>query len=143
MAKTKKTNLKTLDKHKFSLYYIKPFKVIKRIDFTESYVSLSLGIFSVFVFAFITLLFFGNKSSQDSLMPQIIEYKTAMPTVKTYSINKSNFLLSSYLVQNGDNLRSIALKFYKTEDKWKDIAYANGIDTPDSIYTGQKLTIPH
>jgi len=49
-----------------------------------------------------------------------------------------------YMVQAGDTLSGIALKFYGdgTRDSYMKIARANGLDNPDLIPVGQKLQIP-
>lgn len=45
----------------------------------------------------------------------------------------------SHTVQQGDTLSSIARRYGTT---WQAIANANGLQNPDQIYVGQKLTIP-
>src|SRR5271167_3810969 len=47
-----------------------------------------------------------------------------------------------YTVQPGDNLSKISKYFYGNANKYLDIAKANGLDDPDKIKVGQKLTIP-
>ncbi len=48
----------------------------------------------------------------------------------------------TYVVQKGDTLQKISMKFYNTNNKWKKIQQANkGID-PDKLKVGTKLTIP-
>ena len=48
---------------------------------------------------------------------------------------------STYIVQDGDNLFSIAKKFYGSGFKYKKIAADNNISNPDAIWKGQSLTI--
>jgi LysM repeat protein len=50
----------------------------------------------------------------------------------------------SYTVKEGDTLRSISRKFYKTSKRWREILEANEkkIDDPDNLKVGQSLTIP-
>jgi LysM repeat protein len=50
----------------------------------------------------------------------------------------------SYTVKEGDTLRSISRKFYKTSKRWREILEANEkkIDDPDNLKVGQRLTIP-
>jgi tetratricopeptide (TPR) repeat protein len=50
----------------------------------------------------------------------------------------------TYVVEEGDTLRSISRKFYKTSSRWKEILEANKkkIDDPDNLKAGQRLTIP-
>ena len=49
-----------------------------------------------------------------------------------------------YIVQSGDSLESIAIKFYGSYDemKIKSIELANDLANPNAIGIGQKLTIP-
>lgn len=47
-----------------------------------------------------------------------------------------------YIVQDGDTLPSIALRFYDTPALWRALAAANGIDDPRAIAPGQALQVP-
>ena len=47
-----------------------------------------------------------------------------------------------YTVQPGDNLSKVSKYFYGNANRYLDIAKANGLDDPDKIKVGQKLTIP-
>ena len=49
---------------------------------------------------------------------------------------------SSYVVQSGDTLSSIALDCYGDANKWPCICSANGISDCSLIYPGQVLTLP-
>ncbi len=53
-------------------------------------------------------------------------------------------VMTSYTVQNNDNLEKISQKAYGTPAKWKKIYEANKaqLKTPDRIYAGQVLKIP-
>jgi tetratricopeptide (TPR) repeat protein len=50
----------------------------------------------------------------------------------------------SYVVKEGDTLRSISRKFFKTSKRWRDIRDANEakIDDPENVKAGITLTIP-
>jgi LysM repeat protein len=50
----------------------------------------------------------------------------------------------TYMVKEGDTLRSISRKFYKTSRRWTEIRDANEkkIDDPDNLKAGTTLTIP-
>jgi nucleoid-associated protein YgaU len=48
----------------------------------------------------------------------------------------------TYTVQPGDNLSKVSKYFYGNANKYMEIAKANGLDDPDKIKVGQKLTIP-
>jgi len=49
-----------------------------------------------------------------------------------------------YIVQNGDNLKSIAAAFYGSDAQWTTIYNANRkqIPSPEKVYPGQILIIP-
>jgi LysM repeat protein len=47
-----------------------------------------------------------------------------------------------YVVQEGDTLASIAKEKLGSEDRWQDIAEANGLENPDQLQVGQSLVIP-
>jgi nucleoid-associated protein YgaU len=48
----------------------------------------------------------------------------------------------TYTVRTGDNLMLISKKFYGTQNQYKLIMQANGLDNPDKIFIGQVLKIP-
>ena len=52
--------------------------------------------------------------------------------------------VTSYTVQNNDNLEKISQKVYGTSKKWKQIFEANQdqLKNPDRIYAGMVLKIP-
>lgn len=49
---------------------------------------------------------------------------------------------SSYTVQRGDTLWSIAHRVYGSGQRWKDIAAANSISDPKRMSVGQTLVLP-
>ena len=51
---------------------------------------------------------------------------------------------STYVVQSGDTLRSIALALYGDADRWSEIFEANKdkLSDPNLIHAGQELRIP-
>jgi nucleoid-associated protein YgaU len=49
---------------------------------------------------------------------------------------------TQYVVEKGDTLAKIAEKKLGSAEKWKEIARANGIDDPETLRVGQKLSIP-
>jgi hypothetical protein len=48
----------------------------------------------------------------------------------------------AHVVTLGENLNTIANRFYDDPQKWRPIAIANGIDDPRAISPGQSLLIP-
>ncbi|MBU0686671.1 MAG: LysM peptidoglycan-binding domain-containing protein [Candidatus Margulisbacteria bacterium] len=49
---------------------------------------------------------------------------------------------TTYIIQSGETLMSIARKFYGDGMKYKALAEYNGIDDPEAISVGQKILIP-
>jgi LysM repeat protein len=47
-----------------------------------------------------------------------------------------------YVVQRGDTLSGIAVRFYDNAALWRPIAIANGIDEPRALFPGQELHVP-
>ena len=48
----------------------------------------------------------------------------------------------AYTIKSGDNLSTIAKRFYANANKYPAIAKANGIDNPDHIRVGQQINLP-
>lgn len=65
-------------------------------------------------------------------------YLASTPVVQNTSTTTAGNAPTEYVVQNGDTLSTIAVKFNITTDT---IRYANGITDIDNIKPGQKLTI--
>ena len=48
----------------------------------------------------------------------------------------------TYIVESGDTIQSISIKFYNTINRWTDICYANHLTDPTLIKPGDTLIIP-
>ncbi len=75
---------------------------------------------------------------------RIAQQKAAAETVRaTDTASKPSG--TQYTVKSGDNLTTIAQKYYNSADSWREIYNAN-TDTiganPNKIYPGQVLTLP-
>jgi LysM repeat protein len=64
---------------------------------------------------------------------------------QTTAVRHATSVTSTYTVRSGDTLTSIARHFYGTTSKWNWIFQANRskIHNPNSIFVGEKLTIPN
>jgi LysM repeat protein len=64
---------------------------------------------------------------------------------QTTAVRHATSVTSTYTVRSGDTLTSIAKHFYGTTSKWNWIFQANKskIHNPNSIFVGEKLTIPN
>lgn len=63
---------------------------------------------------------------------------------QTDAVRHAQSVTSTYSIRPGDTLSLIAQKFYGTTSRWTWIYQANRskLSNPDSIYAGEKLTIP-
>ncbi len=108
---------------------------VTQIKLSDSYISLLLGIFVVITLSTSILTYLKQKNTKPS--QQISSSKTEeqpKQAKKTATIN--------YTVSDGDDLKSISLKFYGTEDNYNKIIVANNIQNPDMIGVGTVLEIP-
>ena len=64
---------------------------------------------------------------------------------QTDAVRHAHSVTSTYTVRSGDTLSLISQRFYGTTSKWNWIYQANRskISNPNSIYVGEKLTIPN
>lgn len=106
----------------------------KRLQSTESIVSLVLGVAVVLVVGSVIVNTIKNKG----LMPGSPEQKKEASGTSTGPIESP----TTHVVEAGDTLWSISEKFYKTGYNWQDLAKANNIANPDWIQVGQMLNIP-
>ena len=93
------------------------------------------------------------KEKNSKLTVEISELNNEIKNLKQQLGDKSKLLTqaqtqtqsqggtTTYIVKDGDNLFSIAKKFYGSGYKFKKIATDNNIANPDAIRKGQKLTI--
>lgn len=108
------------------------FDIQKLMQNSDSYKSLIYGIVTVVVL-FIVIALGVRTLSQNR--PEVDD-QAAMTE------ERKDVLTSSYTVQEGETLWSIAEKTYKDGYAWVEIAKANNITNADSIEKGQKLVIP-
>lgn len=113
--------------------------IFTQIRFAESYTSLIVG--AVVVIVASILVTSGLKSfniiKQLSQRGEISSQKT-----ENTSMTKSkDTQFTTYVVAEGDTLKSISLRFYNTEDYWEKIAKENNIVNPDIIEIGTQLKI--
>jgi nucleoid-associated protein YgaU len=48
----------------------------------------------------------------------------------------------AYTIKPGDNLSTVAKRFYGQASKYNDVAKANGISDPNKIQAGQEIKLP-
>ncbi len=108
------------------------FDIQKLMQNSDSYKSLIYGIVTVVVL-FIVIALGVRTLSQNRAE---VDNQAAMTD------EAKDVLTSSYTVQEGETLWSIAEKSYGDGYAWVEIAKANKISEADSIEKGQKLIIP-
>ena len=109
-------------------------KKIKSLKFSESYVSLGLGLVVVLVIGVLLYNFFSNRTKPGNSSPE---------AAKTEQKQKEQTgFPRSYTVVLGDNLWGICEKNYNSGYKWVDLAKANNLANPDYLMVGQVLTLP-
>lgn len=105
----------------------------KRLDSTDSYVSLILGLAVVLVIGLLTF----NYLSKRQLL------KIGQPAQeKTQQTPGSKSLPAVHTTIAGETLWSIAQEYYHSGYNWVDIAKANNLVNADYVEVGQQLTIP-
>lgn len=80
---------------------------------------------------------YGNGETRETVLGS--RYQEVQDKINGTSSSSSTINSSTYTVVSGDTLSAIGQKL---SVNWKDIASANGIKSPYTIYIGQKLTIP-
>jgi len=111
----------------------------------ESYTSLLLGIVVVVIGILFFASFFKTKHTQQvSSTNTELEITTSQPTIIPTPQSAKTAVTNSqmYTVQSGDDLWHIAEKFYKSGYNWVDIARANNLENPGTVFSGNKLVIP-
>ena len=108
-------------------------KLAEEVNLPQSYKSLLLGIAVVFLVGVFVIGFISVKG----------QYTKGQPPQKVaVKLEKEQKVLGVYAVQAGDDLKTIAVKYYESPDLFLAIAKANNISNPDSIDEGKTLSIP-
>src|SRR3990170_5831430 len=109
-------------------------KFKKKLDLPESYISITLGFLVVLVAGILTYNYFVKNQ-----VKKVQENQTKAE--EQQQIGKVE-LPTTYTIQTGDTLWSIALKHYDSGYNWVTIASANNLADPDRLLVGEKLSIP-
>ncbi len=147
MMKYKKKMRKQLSKsNKQHAYALSLQKLFNYIDIRESYVSLILGVATVFLITISLFLAVLGKNIHFTFFTPTYHtksiYTQGIQTVNKQKLPSSSILGNSYLVKDGDTLWDISIRAYGRGDKWEDIVNANNIYDSDYIMVGQSLAIP-
>ncbi len=110
-------------------------KFLKNLEFSESYVSMILGLLVVVVIGILLFNFFSNRGKPG--MPGQ-EGQTAQQEQQPSQAS----LPTTHTVQAGEDLWTISEKYFQSGYNWVDIATENQLENPDLLEVGQTLTIP-
>jgi hypothetical protein len=88
-----------------------------------------------------TLFSAGGLPLRAKLSLTITEYQTLDDQLTNLNL-KSPDRTHSHVVQAGDQLWSIAYRYYERPSAWRTIAVANGIEDPRRIGAGTPLSVP-
>ncbi len=102
----------------------------KRLNSSESYVSLALGVGVVLMIG--TLLY--NYATRGNNQPVGDAAKT--------EVTKDESQPTKHTVAAGETLWSVSEKYYKTGYNWTDIQAANNLANADDVKEGMELVIP-
>ncbi len=109
-------------------------KFLKNLKFSESYISMILGLLVVLVIGILLFNFFSNRG-KPSLPGQGGQTTQEQPPAE-------GTLPTTHTVAEGEDLWTISEKYFKSGYNWVDIAKANNLENPDVLAVGQTLTIP-
>ncbi len=142
MAKGKKVVSKKIAQPKQTGISLSRSSVAKdittQIKLGESYVSLILG--AIVVLGLSIIFFIFVKESSFNRSTNSIS-NTQTPSIPSTITNPSK----TYVLQDGEGLWDVAVKFYGDGYRWTDIAKANHMDeqTANNLNPGTKLIIPN
>lgn len=104
-------------------------KLLKTIKLNESSISMVLGILVIIIVG--TLIVKYLKSDRNTIPQELLTGTNSIAlNAKTHKVEK------------GENLWSIAIKYYGDGFKWVDIATENKLENASIIEEGQELIIP-
>ena len=113
-------------------------KYLKQLNLPESYVSITLGFLVVLVAGILMYNYLSkNKTTQNPGEQQKEEAKT-----EESKKEENTSLPTTHKVTLGENLWSIAEKYYNSGYNWVSIAKENKLANANDIKTGQELSIP-
>lgn len=136
MAKkrTEKTNQKKTDPTALIKSRL-PQDLQSQLRLGESYISLVLGAVVVFGLSVIFFLFIKESGFQGA-NPTINE--TSIPATVTQITSQK-----TYVLQEGEGLWDVAVKFYGDGYRYTEIIEANKLENPDYVEPGTRLIIPN
>lgn len=107
--------------------------IYTRLKLDESYMSLFLGAVVVIVLCVLLFLLMWGKSTMNKTQKSALVNVTPVVTKQ---------IQRTYILQDGEGLWDVAVKFYGDGYQWTKIAAANHLQDPDNVNPGTKIIIP-
>lgn len=118
-------------------------EIKKKLNNTESVVSLVLGVVIVLVAGALLFNVVKNKTrSGKSVLQTLTDQTSTSESTTGENATGSMTIPAKYTVKEGDNLWSIAVAYYKSGYNWPAIAAENKLVDPNLLLVGLELTIP-
>ena len=137
IAKSSKPNKEVEIKETTPQKNTKSASISEQLKLGESYVSLVLG--AVVVFGASMLLFLiiiGARSTNTTNPNTQIKPETTKDVIGEQTKN------NTYVLQDGESLWDVAVKFYGDGYRYEEIIKANNFPDPDNVPPGTKIIIP-
>ncbi|OGH38291.1 MAG: hypothetical protein A3B44_01425 [Candidatus Levybacteria bacterium RIFCSPLOWO2_01_FULL_38_21] len=109
-----------------------------KIKWSESYVSLLLGLVVIVAVAALGIIFVKSQRTTETSSTQL---NPSIQIQEEKNANKDSNQ-KTYTIKQGDNLWTISENFYKSGYNWVDIAKVNNLENPGMIFARNKLVIP-
>jgi len=107
--------------------------IYRRLKLDESYMSLFLGVVVVVTLCVLLFVLMWGKSTMNKTQNSVPAKPAPIVTKK---------IQKTYIIQDGEGLWDVAVKFYGDGYQWTKIADANHLEDPDNVDPGTKLIIP-
>jgi nucleoid-associated protein YgaU len=124
-------------------------KMLKALKFNESTISMVMGLIVVVVISGLVINYFRNKSVSLPVLTDeeiiSVDEATSEEFAETPADKLPPFegeLPTEYKVREGDNLWTIAERYYQTGYGWVEIADVNELSNANLLEKGQRLIIP-
>lgn len=115
-------------------------EIVKKLKNPESLISLILGVVVVVLAGILVINMVKNKITKPGTIADVNETTTSgvTPGQATFGLSETK----KYVVKEGETLWSIAMDNYKSGYNWVTIASANNLSNPDTLMSGQELSLP-
>jgi nucleoid-associated protein YgaU len=121
--------------------------ILRKLDFPESYISITLGFLVVIVAGLLAYNYFTQKSQPNQTSNTAYTDNSTVNTAATLKNEEIKQAVQASLpakhkVGAGETLWTIAEKYYGSGYNWVTLARENKLTNPDQIIIGQELSVP-